>query len=76
MRKADVIAYFGGTQVAAARALGVTKSAVSQWGDLIPLKCALKAQAISNGDLPLDMSVYQLPDIPRRVRSHRRHANA
>jgi transcriptional regulator with XRE-family HTH domain len=71
-----VIAYFGGTQTSAAKALGLTKSAVSQWprDKPIPFKSALRANARSNGKLPLDMSVYGLPEMPRRARSHRRHA--
>jgi len=76
MRKDDVIAYFGGTQTATARALGLTKSAVNQWPDPIPLKSAIKANAKSNGSLALDMSVYELPDIARRAKSNRRHVNA
>jgi transcriptional regulator with XRE-family HTH domain len=74
MRKADVIAYFGGTQTSAAKALGLTKSALSQWPEdqPIPLKSALRANALSNGDLRLNMSDYDLPDMPRRSRSHRR----
>jgi transcriptional regulator with XRE-family HTH domain len=77
MRKADVIAYFGGTQAATARALGLTKSAVNQWPDdrPIPLKSALKANARSKGELPLNMSVYDLPDMPRQARPHRRHVS-
>lgn len=76
MRKADVIAYFGGTQTATAKALGVTKSAVNQWEDdrPIPLKCAIKAQAASKGSLSLDMALYELPEMSRR--SSRRHVTA
>lgn len=78
MRKSDVIAYFGGTQTATARALGLTKSAVNQWPPdrPIPLKSALRAQAKSKGDLSVDMSLYQLPELPPRTRSVRRHASA
>lgn len=76
MRKADVIAYFGGTQTATAKALGLTKSAVNQWPDPIPLRSAIRANALSNGRLPLDMAIYELPDILRRPRLQRRHANA
>jgi len=79
MRKDDVLAYFGGpkkSQTKTAAALGVTKSAVNQWPDPIPLKQAIKANARSNGDLRLDMSVYELPEIHGRSKSHRRHAIA
>jgi transcriptional regulator with XRE-family HTH domain len=84
MRKADVVAYFGGTQTAAARALGVTKSAVCQWEEdrPIPLKCAIKAQAVSNGDLKVDLALYEgtpqkaLVDFGRSAARSRRHVNA
>jgi transcriptional repressor of cell division inhibition gene dicB len=84
MRKADVIAYFGGTQTATARALGVTKSAVCQWGEdrPIPLKCAIKAQAVSNGDLKVNLSLYEgttqkaLVDFGRSAARSRRHVSA
>lgn len=76
MRKTDVIRYFGGSQVAVARALGMTKSAVSQWPDLVPLKSALRAQAASKGELSVDMSLYQLPELPPRTRSVRRQVSA
>ncbi|PKG49568.1 Cro/CI family transcriptional regulator, partial [Halomonas sp. MES3-P3E] len=36
MLKADVIDYFGGVG-SAAKALGITSNAVSQWDDAVPL---------------------------------------
>lgn len=75
MRKNDVIAHFG-SQIKVARALGITKSAVNQWPEIVPLKSALRAQAASKGVLPVDMSLYQLPEMPRRLRSVRRHLSA
>jgi len=82
MRKADVIAHFG-TETAAAKALGCTKSAVNQWKEdrPIPLERAIRAQAASNGRLRLDLSLYEgtpektLVDFGRSARS-RRHINA
>lgn len=79
MRKDDVLAYFGGpqkSQTRTAKALGLTKSAVNQWPDPIPLRSAIRANAASRGELPLDMSVYELPEISRRTKPHRRHVNA
>lgn len=67
MRKADVLAHFGSSQAAVARALNITKSAVSQWPDLVPLKSALRLQALTNGQLTVDMALYQLPELPRRL---------
>lgn len=83
MRKADVVAYFG-SQTAAAKAVGVTKSAVSQWDEdrPIPLKCAIRAQAASSGGLKLDLALYEgtpqkaLVDFGRSAARSRRHINA
>lgn len=75
MRKADAVAHFGGSQIAVARALNISKGAVSQWPELIPLKSALRLQGLTNGALSVDMSVYELPALPIR-RPARRHAHA
>jgi len=73
MLKSDVIAHFG-SQSAVARALKLTKSAISQWPEVVPLKSALLAQAISKGELSVNMSMYQLPELPRSSRQSRRAA--
>lgn len=57
MRKADVIQHFG-TQAAAARALGFTKSAVGQWGEVIPRGAAYIVQAVTKGKLRVDPAAY------------------
>jgi transcriptional regulator with XRE-family HTH domain len=83
MLKADVVAYFG-NQTATAKAVGVTKSAVSQWEEdrPIPLKCAIRAQAASNGDLKVNLALYEgtpqkdLVDFGRSAARSRRHINA
>jgi transcriptional regulator with XRE-family HTH domain len=85
MRKAAVVAYFGG-QTATAKALGITKSAVNQWEEdrPIPLNCAIKALERSGGELKLDLALYEgtpqkaLVDFGRcTARSRRyRHINA
>jgi transcriptional repressor of cell division inhibition gene dicB len=74
MLKADAIAHFDGSPVAVARALGITRSAVNQWGDRVPLDKALRLQAITDGVLSVDMSDYDLPDLS--MRSSERHASA
>jgi hypothetical protein len=66
MFKAAVLAHFHDSPVAVARALGITRSAVHQWPELVPLKSALRLQAITNGVLSVDMAVYELPAIPSR----------
>ena len=65
MRKSDVIAHFGGTQTKVAEALGITKSAVSQWPDVIPEGMAYKLQVITAGMLRVDPSLYVRHDEPR-----------
>lgn len=57
MKKSDLIEHFG-TQNAVAEALGITKSAVSQWEERIPEGMAYKAQVITGGKLRVDPSQY------------------
>jgi transcriptional repressor of cell division inhibition gene dicB len=72
MLKARAIAHFDNSPVAVARALGITRSAVNQWPELVPLKSALRLQAITDGALTVDMEVYELPTLP----AHERRATA
>ncbi len=48
MRKQDVIQYFG-DQTSVAVALGIEQSAVSQWGELIPEKRAVRLERLAGG---------------------------
>ncbi len=64
MKKDDVIAHFGGNQVTTAKALGITKSAVSQWGDIIPEGMAYKIQVITAGILRVDPAAYAKHETP------------
>lgn len=75
MQKALVLAHFDSSPVAVARALGITRSAVNQWRDLVPLDKALRLQAITNGVLSVNMGDYELPDFSVRARSGQRHAS-
>lgn len=59
MKKADVIGHFGGTAQAAANALGITRSAVAQWKDVVPERIAWKVQFMTGGVLRVDPSVYE-----------------
>jgi transcriptional regulator with XRE-family HTH domain len=59
MKKDDVIRHFGGTQVKVAEALGITKSAVSQWPETVPEGIAYKLQVITGGMLRVDPAVYE-----------------
>lgn len=58
MFKTDVLSHFK-TGVAVARAVGVTKSAVSQWGDVIPEAMAYRVQAATRGKLKVNPSLYR-----------------
>jgi hypothetical protein len=58
MKKTDVVAHFGGTQVKVAEALGITKSAVSQWPEVIPEGIAYKIQVMTAGVLRVDPAMY------------------
>jgi len=67
MRKEDVLRHFGGdssSQVKTAAALGITKSAVSQWGEVIPEGMAYKIQVMTAGVLRVDPALYEKPESP------------
>lgn len=72
MRKTDVIEFFG-SATAAADALGVTLSAVSQWKEIIPRGAAYTALAVSGGALQVDPSLYPRKRFgPRKRKSSKR----
>lgn len=58
MKAADVIAHFDGSKVATAQALGITRSAVAQWCDIVPEQIAWKVQVLTGGRLSVDPQVY------------------
>jgi DNA-binding transcriptional regulator YdaS (Cro superfamily) len=60
MFKSDVVAHFH-TQVAAARALGISEAAVSFWADdkPIPKGRAYQLEVITGGALTVDASLYE-----------------
>lgn len=60
MKKESVLERLGGT-TATAEFLGLAKSTVSQWGEIIPWKYALLLQHLTNGDLRYDPALYQQP---------------
>ena len=57
MLKSDVKKYYG-SFVPAAQALGVSPSAISQWGDVIPEKQAYRLENLTRGKLSVDLSLY------------------
>jgi transposase-like protein len=58
MRTTDVINHFGRSVSATAQAFGITRSAVYQWGELVPERIAWKAQILTGGVLRVDPSLY------------------
>lgn len=60
MNKADAVRYFGTQELVAAR-LGISRQAVSQWPDAVPMKAAMQLQVLTGGDLRMDPSMY--PDL-------------
>jgi DNA-binding transcriptional regulator YdaS (Cro superfamily) len=63
MKTADAIQHFG-TGAALAGALGISRAAVSQWGELVPLATAARLEKLTDGRLVLDIDAYAAP-IPR-----------
>lgn len=57
MNKQDVLRHFGGVS-ATARALGIGRSAVSQWPELIPEGRAWQVEAVTRRKLRVDPSDY------------------
>jgi hypothetical protein len=57
MKKAAAIAHFK-TATALARALRITKGAVSQWDKIVPEGSAYKLQVITGGKLRVDERLY------------------
>ena len=57
MKTKTAIQYFGSAK-ALADALGLTKGAVSHWGDVVPERNALKLERITNGALKYQESFY------------------
>lgn len=75
MYKADALNAFGGNQSEVARALGITRSSVNGWGDLVPPYSA-KQLAELRPEIPYDPEVYRDWNSKfgrRKRKSKRRH---
>ena len=57
MLKLNVLKHFGGPKNTA-DALDINPASVSQWGDVIPEKQALKLDHLTNGKLKYDSRLY------------------
>jgi len=64
MHKSVVIEYYE-TQAKVAAALGITRSGVSFWSDLIPEKQAMRLERITEGELKYDPSLYENKNSPQ-----------
>lgn len=58
MRTADAIKFYGSAK-AVAEVLGISKAAVSRWGDVVPRGSACELQLLSADGLKVDFSLYQ-----------------
>ncbi|HAU4892016.1 TPA: hypothetical protein F3L08_12885 [Aeromonas hydrophila] len=58
MKKYQAIEFFGGSN-AMARAIGVTKSTVSEWPEVIPAKYATRIHFASGGRLDFGLEDYR-----------------
>lgn len=56
--KTQTASDFYGSKVNLAKVLGITKGAVTNWGDLVPKGVAYKLQVITGGRLQVDESLY------------------
>ncbi len=62
MKKQDAITYFGGAGKLAS-ALGILHSAVSQWGEDIPMRRAFELERITDGQLKADFIAH----VPKKI---------
>ena len=65
MRKSDVVRHFG-SQLAVAKALQITKGAVSFWDELIPIGRAYQIESVTGGKLRVNPALYKTASHSRR----------
>ena len=70
MNTAAVIALYGSNS-AIAQALGITKQALSRWGESVPLKWALVLERITDGELQVtdEFLEHELSKISRTTQN-------
>jgi transcriptional repressor of cell division inhibition gene dicB len=73
MKKSDVLALFDGT-TKTAKALGTSKSTVSNWGDDLPWKWALLVEKVTKGALKYSLHIPCI-DITDSKREELNHEN-
>ncbi|EGL0769087.1 hypothetical protein IO954_005146 [Salmonella enterica subsp. enterica] len=57
MKKTDVLTHFGGTS-ATGKALGISKTTVSLWGEIIPWQYALLVSEVTDNAIKFDRTDY------------------
>ncbi len=62
MKTQDAIEFFG-SRAAVAQAARISRAAVAQWGDQVPLATALFLEKISDGRLVVDVDDYRCKPI-------------
>jgi hypothetical protein len=60
MLKETAVRHFG-SKIKLARALGVTKGAISNWGDVVPEGSAYKLEVLTKRVLRVDPQLYRKP---------------
>ena len=58
MRTDDVVKFFG-SKAEAARAIGVTRGAITNWGDVVPESSVWRVERASKGKLKGNLEFYQ-----------------
>jgi hypothetical protein len=58
MRTEQAVKYFE-SKAKVARALGINRSAVTRWGDVVPIKQAWKLERLSKGKLAMRLADYR-----------------
>lgn len=74
MLKSEVIEFFG-TNVRVAVMAGIDPSAVSQWKELVPERCAQRLADASGGALVYDKEIYDKHRKAKRQHLRMNHAN-
>lgn len=59
MKKSAALAFYANDTQAVARAAGVTRQAVEQWGEVVPWTSAIELEHASKGDLKVDHELYR-----------------
>lgn len=55
----NALKHFGGSQAALARAIGITRGAVHQWGRVVPEGAAYKIESITKGAIRVNRKLYR-----------------